>query len=381
MHIAFYAPMKSPDHPTPSGDRRMARNLVTALTLGGHQVNLASQFRSYDANGDHANQERIRDMGSRLGANLAMKFLEAPDDEKPDAWFTYHLYHKAPDWIGPQISEALGIPYVVAEASFAPKQAGGPWEIGHDAVAASLAQADAVFTLNPDDAECVIPLLKSEDRHHSFLPFLDPAPFDQAINLRASHRNQIAEKFHIPAAPPWILAVAMMRDGDKLASYRILAQALETLRETPWQMVVVGDGPAREEIEELFAPLAKRVTFLGGMENEDLPAIYAACDLYAWPSVNEAYGMAILEAQAAGLPVVAADVGGVGTIVADGDTGILTAEPDPQKIAHALASILDDPPLHKELGRAALERVREHHSIGTASGILNRALKEVGIER
>ncbi|MBT3361410.1 MAG: glycosyltransferase family 4 protein [Rhodospirillales bacterium] len=375
MRIAFYAPMKSPDHPTPSGDRRMARALMAALTLGGHQVDLASQFRSYDSDGDRDNQERLRDMGSRLGASMALKLLDAPETERPEAWFTYHLYHKAPDWIGPQISEALGIPYFVAEASFAPKQAGGPWEIGHDAVAATLAEADGVFTLNPSDAECVIPLLRSEDRHHSILAFLDPSPFDQAIKLRASHRNQIADKFHIPSAPPWLLTVAMMRDGDKLASYRILAEALQGVRELPWQLAIVGDGPAAAETKALFEPLDKRVTFLGSLENEDLPAIYAACDVYVWPSVNEAYGMALLEAQAAGLPVVAADVGGVGSIVADGDTGLLTPTPEPSKIADALTSILEDPPLHREFRRAAAERVREHHSIAGAAKALSKVVK------
>ncbi len=381
MRTAFYAPMKSPDHPTPSGDRRMARALMAALTLGGHQVDLASQFRSYDADGDRDNQEKLRDMGSRLGANMAQNLLDAPDAEKPDAWFTYHLYHKAPDWIGPQVSEALDIPYFAAEASLAPKQAGGPWEIGHDAVAATLAVADGVFSLNPADAECILPVLKSEDRHHLILPFLDPSPFDQAMKSRASHRNQIAEAFQIPGAPPWLLTVAMMRGGDKLASYTILAEALKSVRELPWQLVVVGDGPAVEETRALFAPLDKRVTFLGGVESEDLPAIYAACDLYVWPSVNEAYGMAILEAQAAGLPVVAADVGGVGAIVADGDTGILATIPEASQIADALGLILEDPPLHREFRRGAAERVREHHSIAQASVVLSKAITETKANR
>ncbi|MBL6927986.1 MAG: glycosyltransferase family 4 protein [Rhodospirillales bacterium] len=353
----------------------MARALMAALDLGGHQVDLASQFRSYDATGNRENQERLRDMGSRLGASLAQKLLHTPDAEKPDAWFTYHLYHKAPDWIGPQVCEALSIPYFVAEASFAPKQAGGPWEIGHDAVAATLAVADGVFTLNPSDAECILPLLKSAGCHHSLLPFLDPSPFDQAVKLRSSHRNQISGKFNIPGAPPWLLTVAMMREGDKFASYRVLADALEGVREVPWQLVIVGHGPADSETRALFAALDKRVSFLGDIESEDLPAIYAACDLYVWPAVNEAYGMAILEAQAAGLPVIAADVGGVGSIVAHGDTGLLAATPTPSLLADALASILKDPPLHREFRRAAMERVREHHTIARAAKALSDVIK------
>ena len=68
--------------------------------------------------------------GSRPSATRSpSRFLRrcaAAPAAAPELWFTYHLYHKAPDWLGPRIAGALGIPYVVAEASFAPKQAGGP---------------------------------------------------------------------------------------------------------------------------------------------------------------------------------------------------------------------------------------------------------------
>ena len=55
-----------------------------------------------------------------------------------ELWFTYHLYYKAPDWLGPAVSRALGIPYVVAEASHAAKREGGAWDVGHRAVAEAL---------------------------------------------------------------------------------------------------------------------------------------------------------------------------------------------------------------------------------------------------
>ena len=63
----------------------------------------------------------------------ALELLDAYNNDKiakPHAWFTYHLYHKAPDWIGPRISETLKIPYIIAEASYAAKQSGGPWDSG-----------------------------------------------------------------------------------------------------------------------------------------------------------------------------------------------------------------------------------------------------------
>ena len=74
----------------------------------------------------------------------------------------------------------------------------------------------------------------------------------------------------------------------------------------PWQLVLAGAGPERMAVEAAFAPLAGRVRFTGQMEPEPLAGLYAASDLYIWPAVNEAYGMALLEAQAAGLPVLSA---------------------------------------------------------------------------
>ena len=96
--------MKPPDHPVPSGDRRMARAFMALLADLGHEVELASRFRSYDGAGDPARQARLEWLGGRLAARLLRRYRQRP----PDLWFTYHLYHKAPDWLGPVVSRALG---------------------------------------------------------------------------------------------------------------------------------------------------------------------------------------------------------------------------------------------------------------------------------
>ncbi len=129
MRIAFYAPMKPPDHPVPSGDRQLARLFLQALSHGGHQCEIACHFVSRDGSGDRARQVRLRDLGEKLAALLLRRYQSRPADTRPEAWFTYHLYHKAPDWLGPRVAASLGIPYFIAEASTAPKRAGGPWDI------------------------------------------------------------------------------------------------------------------------------------------------------------------------------------------------------------------------------------------------------------
>src|SRR5689334_7783479 len=109
MRIAFYAPMKSPDHPVPSGDRTMARLIIAALARAGHEIVLASRFRSWEPR-DERRQARLAAFGARLAAR-ALREMEHTPERRPALWFTYHLYHKAPDHLGPRITAALGIPY------------------------------------------------------------------------------------------------------------------------------------------------------------------------------------------------------------------------------------------------------------------------------
>jgi glycosyltransferase involved in cell wall biosynthesis len=85
--------------------------------------------------------------------------------------------------------------------------------------------------------------------------------------------------------------------------------------------------------------------------------------------------MAFLEAQAAGLPVVAGRAGGVADVIADGETGFLVAPGNPDAFADAVAALLDAPAIRLALGAAAPRRVARHHDIGAAAGILKSTLK------
>jgi glycosyltransferase involved in cell wall biosynthesis len=370
MRIAFYAPMKPPDHPTPSGDVRVARLLIAALRQGGNHVELASHLRSWDGAGDGRRQARLAAIGARAARRLAARYRKAPPGARPNLWFTYHLYHKAPDWIGPEVARALDIPYVVAEASFAPKRAGGPWDQGHRAVAAALGQAAAVFHLNTRDSACVDPLLKPGARAIRLPPFLDVKSYAKPPDRTVFDRLGIARD------TPVLLAVAMMRPGDKLASYRVLAAALRALLDRRWRLVVAGDGPARGAVEAAFAGLpAERVKWLGALPGDALPPYYLAADVFVWPAVNEAFGMAILEAQAAGLPVVAGQVGGVPGIVEDGATAILVPPQDARAFADAVALLLDEPARRRAMGAAARARAVRVHDVAAAARTLDATLR------
>lgn len=373
--VAFYAPLKPPDHPAPSGDRRMARALMQALAIGGHPVEITSRLRSYDGAGDARRQERIRELGDRLATRLLRRYRELPAERRPRAWLTYHPYHKSPDWLGPPVTAALGIPYLVAEASVAPKQRAGPWAGGYAATEQAIRAADVVLAMTATDVECLAPLIVPPAELRRLPPFIDPAPYRAAARARDRHRATAAVRCKLDPARPWLLAVAMMRNDVKRDSYTLLARALAEVRDLTWQLLVVGDGPARPEIAATLEALGRdRVTFAGLVAEEALPALYAAADLYVWPAVREAYGLAMLEAQAAGLPVIAGREGGVAEVVADGRSGMLTAPRDPLALAAAVRDLLEQPQRRRALAAAAARFVAGERSIEQAADTLSAAL-------
>lgn len=378
MNIAFYAPMKPPDHPSPSGDRRVARLLIAALEGAAHHVELASRFRSYDGEGRETRQRALRASAIGVARRLISKLEARSQADRPRLWLTYHLYHKAPDWIGPLVADALRLPYVVAEASFARKQARGPYAFNHEAVAKTLARADAVLSVTPEDEEGVTPLIADKRRLHRLPPFLDPAPYAAARSARAAHREALATSLNLDPVLPWLLAVGMMRLGDKLASYRLLIRALALLNDRRYALIVVGDGEARGLIESEISTVATAdIRFVGLQPTEALPAFYAAADLFVWPAVNEAYGMALLEAQASGLPVVAGRERGVPEVVAHQVGGLLVEPRNPAAFAEAVRTLLDDAPRRAAFGQAAMARVAKRHSLCAASASLDKIVREL----
>jgi glycosyltransferase involved in cell wall biosynthesis len=378
MRIAFYAPLKSPAHSVPSGDRRVARLLVEALGRAGHDVELVSSLRTYEPVGDAERQALLREQGLKLARDLTSRWRGADSSRRPDLWFTYHVYYKAPDWTGPAAAADLGIPYVIAEASYAPKRAGGPWAMGHDGTAEAIRAAALVLCPTQDDVACVDALISAPGRVMRLPPFLDTGPYQAAARERVRHRKGLSARHGLDATVPWIVVAAMMRQGDKLASYEMLAQALAGVADVPWQILVAGDGVARGEVEAAFARVAPgRARFLGECGEAELAAVYAASDLCVWPAVNEAYGMAMLEAQAAGVPVVSRAVRGVPDVVLDGVTGLLAPKGDDAALGRLVRSLLLDAMRREELGRAAARFAADERSIESAAGRLDRALRAV----
>ena len=122
-------------------------------------------------------------------------------------------------------------------------------------------------------------------------------------------------------------------------------------------LVVAGDGPERTALDSLPTALRARVTMLGRVSNVELPPIHAACDLYLGPSIGgESFGIVVIEAMAAGLPVVVSDTPGYDEVVTDAVDGLLVPPRDVGALAGAAGRVLDDPDLAARLAAAGRAR-------------------------
>ena len=343
MRIAFHAPLKPPDHPVASGDRQMARNLMAALDRGlGMPVTLASRLRTREPQGDAAAQAALMAEAQSEIARLT------PDRGDAALWVTYHSYYKAPDLIGPAVARAWGVPYVLIEATRAKSRLGGPWDAFARAAEAACDAARVIFHLTDQDRFALI---------------RDRVPGQEIVALPPFLGRETLPEASTGDGP--ILVAGMMRAGDKMASYRLVAETLARLPGGDWRVEIAGDGPARAEVEALMAPFGDRVRFLGALDADALAEAYARAGLFFWPGVNEAFGMVYLEAQAAGLAVVAQDRPGVRDVLRAGQ------HPDPAEgadgLARALTRLLDDADLRRRDGAAARERIAEDHLLPAAA--------------
>jgi len=358
MRIAFYAPLKAPDHPVPSGDRQMARLLIEALEYAGHTVELASSLRAFCATPDPAHYEALAIEAATEAERIQRSWQ---DIGEPDLWFTYHPYYKAPDLIGPKLAGGAGIPYVTAEASYSVRRNVGVWKDTQARIVDMVRHAAVNLCFTERDMLGLM-YAAPNARLERFMPFIKPAIFPKKASGGA----------------PRLITVAMMRPGDKLESYRMLAAALARLGDLPWEITVIGDGPAAPEVRRLFEPIQlDRIHWAGQVAPHNVPSLLARSDVYVWPGFGEAYGLSYLEAQAAALPVVAQRVAGVPEAVRDGETAILTEPGDVDAFSNAIARLLVDEGLRHRLGEQGREFVTGERSLEAASRRLDRLLAEV----
>ncbi len=141
--------------------------------------------------------------------------------------------------------------------------------------------------------------------------------------------------------------------------------------------VLAGEGPSRPGLEAEARRLGvqERVVFLG--HRRDVPTVLAALDLFVQPSIYEGFGLSLLEAMAAGLPIVASRVGGIKELVEDGATGVLVRPQDPGALGEAIVRLLRDRGGAGRLAEAAAARARERHSLAGVAARVDDLYREI----
>ncbi|MGO4172026.1 glycosyltransferase family 4 protein [Bosea sp. TAF32] len=359
MRIAFHTPLNLFDDGGVSGDRRMARQLVAALETLGHVVEPVRAGRGYLPSADPACLDQHRADAARLSDQLLADYRSGIP--RPDLWFTYHNYYRAPDLLGPGIATALGIPYVTAEASDSERRAFDEWSAQTEIVRHSLAAGDVHFYFTDRDRQGLEPWRRPGTA------LLELPPFITFGDEPPRHRNH--------SGPPRLITIAMMREGTKQNSYLTLARILARIADADWRLSIVGDGRQRAVIEAAFAGLPQgRIDWLGLIPRERALDELARHDIFVWPGVREAYGLVYLEAQAVGLPVVAFDSGGVSATVVPGETALLAPEGDETAFAGHLVAMLQDKARRERMGAAARRFVLDERTNARAAARLAEGL-------
>ncbi|WP_249011999.1 glycosyltransferase family 1 protein [Conexibacter sp. DBS9H8] len=140
----------------------------------------------------------------------------------------------------------------------------------------------------------------------------------------------------------------------RLAKEKTVERLLEAAQRPDARLAIVGDGPLRQELEQTFSGTG--TTFHGFLGGEDLAQAYASADVFLMPSETETLGFVTLEAQASGLPVIAAESPAARELIAHGDDGLRYAPASPGALNAAVDTLVRDPELRARMGRTGREK-------------------------
>lgn len=352
MRIVLHSPSLPSDPDQPSGAAAATQALAAALSLAGHDP----IWPDAKPHGDRRDPAAIA-------------------RQQPDIWMTYGMRDDAPDLAGPEFARELDIPYVLVDPS------GPATETPAAASVQALQAADAVVSLT-DASMRWVTALRPDVPATRLLPFIDPGPYDSVRRLHGHQAASIEMRLGLDRDAPRLLCVCAMRPGDKMKSYEVLVRALSRLAMMKWQLVVVGDGPARAEVEAQLRRLPLgRVRLAGALPTEELIPIYAMSDLLVAPAIGGTHGRVLLEAQATGLPVVAGDEPGVRDAVHDGMTGRLCPPGNAESLSQAIAFLLREHNFMKSFATATTHAIGQDHQIGSAATRLGEVLDGLGGSR
>ena len=346
-------PFKPLGHPNPSGDLVIGTELFQFLQGSGHHVRLMSRLRT-----------RWLYWKPWRWALVPMEIARVRRRVRqfqPHLWLTYHSYYKAPDVLGAICAPSLGIPYAIFQGVYSTKRRRrlktrpGFWLNRY-----ALRQANAVFTNKRRD-ETNLKRLVPNDRLHYIAPGIRPDRFTGT------------PPDHAPPPHPWntddrpvILTAAMFRPGVKTEGLARVIRSCGHLADKGcrFQLVICGDGANQDVLKRLARhQLGESVHFAGRIPRDQMPHYYRSADIFVFPGIQEGLGMVYLEAQAAGLPVVACTGWGASEVVRHNETGLLSAPGDWPQFTHHIMRLLVDSDVRHKMGNAAAQHIACHHDL------------------
>jgi phosphatidylinositol alpha-mannosyltransferase len=184
---------------------------------------------------------------------------------------------------------------------------------------------------------------------------------------------------------PRILFVGRFTEPRKGFKYLLRAMPYVHQQFPRARLVVVGGGK-RDQFEGLMERYGVRnVQFIGLVSPADLPRYYASCDLFCAPSTSgESFGIVLLEAMAAGRPVVAGDIPGYRSVMTNGKEGLLAPPKDPMALSLAIVRLLADAALRRQMGTSGQETASRYAWPEIAArvlGVYERAMRTAGVSR
>jgi len=258
--------------------------------------------------------------------------------------------------IGPYVGRLAGVPIVVNnQRNLSYWIAGGAKEAAYRFANRNL--VDAVMVNSHAAASELETRFRTPAGKIVYVPpGIDLSRFD-----RASASDALREELGLGASH--VVGIVAKLSPVKGHEHFLRAASRVRERRDDVTFLIVGDGPLRAELESLTAKLklTDAVRFVG--VREDIPEVLGLMDVFVLSSLSEGAPNVILEAMAAGVPVVASNVGGVPDVVRDGETGRLVKPGDPAGLADAVLRILDDETRAGLMGGLARKIVRAEHNI------------------
>jgi len=189
----------------------------------------------------------------------------------------------------------------------------------------------------------------------------DLSPFTVNGDVRARARESLRSELGIPLDARVVTLIARLVPIKRVDRFLRIAA---TLRDLPGvRFLIVGDGELRDELRVSPAARALDGQLVWTGFRRDVPELCFASDVVVLTSDNEGTPVSLIEAQAAGVPVVSTDVGGAPTAVKDGETGFLVPRDDPEEFVRALRAVFMDKALAADLGHAGQARSGAHFGL------------------